>query len=85
MRFRFIEAEKAYYPIRLLCRCLTVSRSGFYAWRRRSPSARARQDARLKVEITASHTASRRTYGSPRVLRDLRDEGHRVSRKRVAA
>jgi transposase InsO family protein len=84
MRFRFIEAEKADYPIRLLCRCLAVSRSGFYAWQKRPASARARQDARLKVEIAASHSASRRTYGSPRIERDLRQEGHRVSRKRVA-
>ncbi len=84
MRFRFVEAEKAHYPIRLMCRCLAVSRSGYYAWRKRPPSARARHDARLKVEIAASHSASRRSYGSPRVLRDLRDEGHRVSRKRVA-
>ncbi len=84
MRFRFIEAEKAYYPIRLICRCLAVSRSGYYAWRRRSPSARVKQDARLKVEIAASHSASRRTYGSPRILRDLREDGHQVSRKRVA-
>ena len=84
MRFRFVEAEKAYYPIRLICRCLAVSRSGYYAWRRRLPSARARQDARLRVEIAASHSASRRTYGSPRILRDLREEGHCVSRKRVA-
>ncbi len=84
MRFRFVEAEKAYYPIRLMCRCLAVSRSGYYAWRKRPPSARAQHDARLKVEIAASHSASRRTYGSPRILRDLRDEGHRVSRKRVA-
>ena len=84
MRFRFVEAEKAHYPIRLMCRCLAVSRSGYYAWRRRPLSARARGDVRLKVEIAASHSASRRTYGSPRVLRDLRDEGRRVSRKRVA-
>jgi transposase InsO family protein len=84
VRFRFVEAEKAYYPIRLICRCLAVSRSGYYAWRRRLPSSRARQDARLRVEVAASHTASRRTYGSPRILRDLREEGHRVSRKRVA-
>ncbi len=47
-------------------------------------SARAKQDARLKVEISASHSASRRTYGSPRILRDLREDGRRVSRKRVA-
>ena len=84
MRFRFIDAEKAHYPIRLLCRCLAVSRSGYYAWRRRAPSARVQQDARLRVEIAASHSASRRTYGSPRILRDLREEGHRISRKRVA-
>ena len=84
MRFRFVEAEKAHYPIRLMCRCLAVSRSGYYAWRRRPPSVRVKQDARLRVEIAASHSASRRTYGSPRILRDLREEGHRVSRKRVA-
>ncbi len=84
MRFRFIEAEKALYPIRLLCRCLAVSRSGYYAWRKRPVSARVKQDARLRVEISAAHSASRRTYGSPRILRDLREDGHRVSRKRVA-
>ena len=84
MRFRFIEAEKAYFPIRLLCRCLAVSRSGFYAWSARPVSERGKQDARLKVEIAASHSASRRTYGSPRIERDLRQEGHHVSRKRVA-
>ncbi len=84
MRFCFIEAEKAYYPVRLLCRCLAVSRSGFYAWQKRPVSARARQDARLKIEIAVSHSASRRTYGSPRIERDLRQEGHHVSRKRVA-
>jgi transposase InsO family protein len=84
VRFRFVEAEKASYPIRLLCRCLAVSRSGYYAWRKRPVSVRAGQDARLGVEIAASHAESRRTYGSPRVLRDLRENGHRVSRKRVA-
>ncbi len=83
MRFRFIEAEKADYPIRLLCRCLAVSRSGYYAWRKPPVSRRAKQDARLSIEIAASHSASRRTYGSPRIERDLRHEGHRVSRKRV--
>jgi transposase InsO family protein len=84
MRFRFIEAEKAHYPICLLCRCLAVSRSGYYAWLSRAPSTRAKQDARLRVEISALHSKSRRTYGSPRILRDLRGKGRRVSRKRVA-
>ena len=84
MRYRFIDAEKASYPIRLLCRCLAVSRSGYYAWRDRPPSVRSREDAQLKVKIAAYHAASRRSYGSPRIHRDLREEGDRVSRKRVA-
>ncbi len=84
MRFCFIDAEKANYPINLMCRCLSVSQSGYYAWCRRAPSARSQEDERLKVKIAASHSASHRTYGSPRVLRDLREDGDFVSRKRVA-
>ncbi len=84
MRFCFIQAEKANYPIELLCRCLSVSRSGFYAWCERAPSKRAQEDAKLKVKIAAFHSASNRTYGSPRILRDLREDGDRVARKRVA-
>ncbi len=84
MRFRFIDAEKATFPISVLCRVMRVSRSGYYAWRCRPPSQRARLDARLAQHIERSHRDSRGTYGSPRVLRDLRDEGLYVSRKRVA-
>jgi transposase InsO family protein len=79
-----VEAEKAFYPVRLLCRCLEVSRAGFYAWRQRPRSPRSLEDTQISVEIRASHAESRRTYGSPRVLRDLREQGRRVSRKRVA-
>jgi len=84
MRFRFIDAERAHYPVELMCRCLEVSRAGYYAWRGRPPSSRSTEDARLRVAIGVSHAASRGTYGSPRVHRDLRDQGRRVSRKRVA-
>ena len=85
MRLAIVAAEKALYPVRLLCRCLEVSRSGFYAWLRGRPaSMRARADAQLSVEIAASHAESRKTYGSLRSLRDLRDSGRKVSRKRVA-
>jgi transposase InsO family protein len=84
VRFRFIEAEKANFPITLMCRCLRVSRSGYYAWRERGPSKRVRYDERLKIEIKASHKASHQRYGSPRVVRDLHENGHRVARKRVA-
>jgi putative transposase len=84
VRFRFVEAEKASYPVRLLCRCLAVSRAGYYAWRQRPIASRAREDAQLGVEVAAIFQEKRRRYGSPRVHGELRDRGRRVSRKRVA-
>ena len=83
MRFRFIAAEQAHHSLSLLCRCLRVTRSGFYAWRRRPASARAQRDRRLKVLVHASFDASKRRYGSPRIQRDLLEQQERVSRKRV--
>lgn len=72
------------FPLTLMCRVLQVSRAGFYAWRRRAPSPRRQQDTQLQVAIAASHRRSTATYGSRRILRDLHDAGHCVSRKRVA-
>jgi transposase InsO family protein len=63
---------------------LDVPRSGFYAWCERAPSAHARRDDELGAQAAASFAASRRRYGSPRVYRDLRAQGVRTSRKRVA-
>lgn len=80
----FIEAEKANHCVRILCRVLGVSRSGYYAWRRRPPAVRAQADQSLSERIRAIHTASRGTYGAPRVHADLRESGIRCSRKRVA-
>ena len=67
MRFRFIAAEKANHSVPILCRCLRVTRSGFYAWCRRPESTRAREDRRLKVLVRASFDESRQRYGSPRI------------------
>ena len=68
-----------------MCRVLEVAPAGYYAWgQRSSPCARAMADERLLLNIRVSYRASAGTYGSPRVLRDLRDEGVRVGRKRVA-
>ena len=84
MRFQFIATEKAHHSLSLLCRCLRVTRSGFYAWRRRPESARQRGDGRLKVLIRASFDARHQRYGSPWIHRDLReDHAERVGRKRV--
>jgi putative transposase len=83
VRFRFIAAEKAHHALSLLCQCLRVTRSGFYAWRRRPESAHAQRDRRLKVLVRASFDASHQRYGSPRIHRDLIEWHEPVSRKRV--
>jgi transposase InsO family protein len=83
VRYAFIEAEKAFADVTWMCARLGVSPSGFYAWRKRKPSPRAKKDEQLKVLIKASFDESRKTYGSPRVLEDLREEGERVGRNRV--
>jgi transposase InsO family protein len=83
MRFELVDAEKARFPVVILCEVLEVSRSGFYAWKARKPSARAMQDARLAVAIVAAHKASKRRYGSPRIHRALRQRGVRLGKKRV--
>jgi putative transposase len=82
--FRLIEAEKARHSVPLLCRLLGVSRSGYYAWRSRPPSERARFDAVLSEKIEMIHRNSRATYGAPRVHAELAAIGIRCSRKRVA-
>jgi putative transposase len=63
--YRLIDAEKATYPVSMLCRVLKVSRSGYYAWRERPPSKRATENAALIERIRAIHQKSRGTYGYP--------------------
>ena len=83
MKFAFIDAEKAVFHVGWMRRRLGVSRSGFYAWRRRPESAHARQDRKLAVLVRAAHDGSRKTYGSPRVHAELEAQGEHVSRKRI--
>jgi transposase InsO family protein len=83
VKFRFIAVEKAQHSLSLLCRCLRVTPSGFYAWQSRPESARAKRDRQLKVLVHASFAASKGRYGSPRIHRDLLEQKERVSRKRV--
>jgi transposase InsO family protein len=84
MRYRFVAAERARHPVRLLCTAVGVAASGFYAWLRRAPSRRQADDRRVRERIEQVFASSRRTYGSPRVHAELRAEGLRISRKRVA-
>ncbi len=66
-----------------MCRVLEVNPSGYYAWRGRKPPARDRENDRLRERITAIHSESRATYGSPKVVQKLRREGEQVNHKRV--
>jgi transposase InsO family protein len=83
VKFAFIQAEKARWPIEVQCEVFEVSRSGYYAWTGRPASPRAAEDATLIVEIKAAHKAGRGAYGSPRVHRELRAKGRRIGKKRV--
>jgi putative transposase len=83
-RFAFVDREKVFYPVSLLCALLKVSRSGFYAWRTRPPSKRAVADQVLAEQVHGFYQASRCTYGAPRIHDDLVDVGVHVGRKRVA-
>ena len=84
MKFAFIHAQKAHFPIAFMCEQLEVSRSGYYAWACRPESARKTKDRELAELVADVHEESRRRYGSPRVFRELKARGYRVSRKRVA-
>jgi transposase InsO family protein len=74
------------YPVRLLCQTLKVSPSGYYDWRRRQsqPAERRAADERLQVRIARIHQASHQTYGAPRIQAQLRREGCRHGRQRIA-
>jgi putative transposase len=83
-RFAFIDREKAHHDVAALCRLLKVSRSGFYAWLSRPPSARAVTDEVLSGQIRTAYDDNRRVYGARRIHAELADAGVRVGRKRVA-
>ena len=79
-----MSANQARFRVATMARVFGVSPSGYYAWRRRPPSARARADAELRARVQAIHGRSRGTYGAPRIHAELTEGGVAVSRKRVA-
>lgn len=84
MKFAFVRDHLRRWPLGMMCRVLQVSRSGFYAWRRRKPSRRAQREAELIKKIRKVHEDSRGLYGYPRAHRALLIEGEVVSRNTVA-
>jgi len=84
MKYAFIARHRAVSPTPTMCYLLGVSASGFYDWLERAPSKREVENQRLLRSIRISYEASDSTYGSPRVVRDLWDQGETCSENRVA-
>jgi len=84
MRFCFIHDQRATFPVRVMCKMLDVSASGYYAWRGRPESMRTAANRQLIEEIRRVYGDSRGRYGSPRVHAALRAEGRQIGRNRVA-
>ena len=83
MKNAWIDQQRTQYPIELLCRVLNVSRSGFFAWRRRQAEGRPDPSARARQELKQVHEQSRRRYGRRRLTHALRARGHSINPKRV--
>jgi transposase InsO family protein len=83
VKYPFIRDQRTLFPIVKLCAVLQVSTSGFYDWRKRTPSVREQENQRLLLELRLLEVATRHRYGSPRMHRELRDRGWWVNRKRV--
>jgi putative transposase len=73
---------KGEHPVGLVCALLAVSRSGYYRWKKARPTKRQRDDARLAAQIAAAHARSRKNYGALRIVRELREEGTAISKRR---
>lgn len=84
MKYQFIAAHREEFEIRVMCRVLRISRSGYYAWLKRPTSPREMADQELMQHIKEIHHQSRQTYGSPRIQAELAENGVNCGHKRVA-
>jgi putative transposase len=84
MRFQFIEDHRDAFPVTRMCQVLVVSSSGYYAWRKRPPSAREMANQELFKKIEVVYNENHGVYGSPRIYRELEAQGVVCSENRVA-
>ena len=84
MRYICIDRRRRQYPVRMMCRVLKVSRSGYYAWRVRPESHRAKTDRELMRLIQRIHAESDGVYGSAKICAELNEEGYPCGRHKVA-
>ena len=84
MRFQIIDRAKKEFPVHRLCRVLGVSQSGYFAWKDRPASRRQRDDMVMLAHVRSAFALSNGTYGSPRMTRELQDDGFAIGRRRTA-
>ena len=82
--FKLVDEAKKEFPVHRLCRVLGISQSGYFAWKRRPACRRQHEDMVLLAHVRSAFALSNGTYGSPRMTRDLRDDGLHVGRRRTA-
>jgi transposase InsO family protein len=83
VKYAWIEEQSDLYCVTRMCRQLEVSRTGYCQWRKRPPSERAMANAALDAQVAAIHAGSKRSYGRPRIVRDLLQHGVQVGHERV--
>lgn len=83
MKYAWIKERSDLFTVTRMCRQLGVSRTGYCQWKTRPPSARSMANEALDVRVAAIHAGSKRSYGRPRIVRDLRKQGIEVSHERV--
>jgi putative transposase len=84
MKFKFMEEHRSLFPVKKMAEVLSVSKSGFYAWSNRPESSYAKDDRELSHAIRQAFEGNDGIYGSPKITKELRDQGRKVSRNRVA-
>ena len=83
MRYAWIEEQSDLFCVTRMCRQLGVSRTGYCQWRSRRPSDRSIANALLDAQVSVIHASSKRSYGRPRIVRALRNQGSAISHERV--
>ena len=83
MKYAWIKEYRDQYSVTRMCRQLEVSPTGYYQWNRRAPSNRSVANAVLDAQVAAIHAGSQRSYGRPRIVRELSNQGVQVSHERV--
>ncbi|WP_152976321.1 IS3 family transposase [Methyloglobulus morosus] len=84
VKYAMIKTNEMHFPVGMMCRLLLVSRSGYYAWKRRPPSVREQSNRLLKIEIKRVFDDEKGRAGAPRIARRLQDEGKPAGRHRIA-